>query len=137
MARDFSLQLLSHLSSISPEGLLCSPRAGLKEILESEERPAWALTCFPWAVVESKKEQTPEKVCFRQAVNAATVALRMFERLLPDKYLGEDDNIPPVIAFTTVGQKVRLWLAYCSKTQGGSSQYVSSTPCCCSIPVLD
>jgi hypothetical protein len=125
-ARNFSLELLSHLCAISPGGLLSSPRAKLEKLPECRERSAWALTCFPWAIVESKKENHDIQFCYRQAVNAASVALRMFQGLMQAKYILDDDNIPPVIAFTTIGQNVRLWLAYCSKTEDGTSEYVSS-----------
>ena len=125
MARNFSLEVLGHLSSLRPKGVLCSPRAGLGDLLLASKKDAWALTCFPWAIVESKKEATGAPFCYCQAANASVVALKMIESLMLDEYMVGDDRVPPIIAFTTVGQTVRLWLTYCSKASDGSSEYVS------------
>jgi hypothetical protein len=125
IARSFSLEVLGRLSLLRPNGVLCSPGAGLKNLLKTAEENSCALTCFPWAVVECKRENKDEEMCCCQAANASAFALKMFESLMLDEYLVGDDQIPPVIAFTTSGQMVKLWLTYCSKAPDKSSRYVS------------
>jgi hypothetical protein len=124
MARNFSLETLARLRRASPAGLISSPKANL-DVLAVKDPKSNAI-CFPWAVVESKKEKGGTLKCYRQAINAASVALRMREGLMLEKYHppGKREEIPPIIVFTTIGHLVKLWLAYCAKTPG-RTRYVS------------
>lgn len=65
---------------------------------------------FPWAVVEAKHGQVSasfEEFCSCQLANATAVAYDLREKLL-----GAGHNVPPIIGFSCVGPKVKLWLTY-------------------------
>lgn len=70
---------------------------------------------YPWAVVEVKPEDvsdSTEQFCFEQAANASAAAIRMYKRLV-DRCQGLGAaQIPPVIAYTCVGHKVKVWLTF-------------------------
>lgn len=71
--------------------------------------------CFPWAVLEIKKNETKSsEKCHSQAANAAAAALEFRKGLFHRAYPPGDqrDLIPPVVAFTSVGAWLRVWLAY-------------------------
>lgn len=73
------------------------------------------LMAFPWAIVEVKPEDVPdarETFCFNQAANATAAAIRMYKRLTDACPGSEGRDIPAVIAFTCVGPRVKVWLAY-------------------------
>lgn len=75
--------------------------------------------CYPWLVVEHKKlEQAKEIECYCQAANAAAAELMMFRTLV--KY-ATHKIVPPVVTMTTVGEFVRIWIAYFDTD---SEQYV-------------
>lgn len=72
------------------------------------------LMAFPWAVVEVKTKDVPkatEDFCFNQAANATAAAIRIQKRLI-DHAGGSSFHIPPIVAFTCIGPKVKVWLTY-------------------------
>lgn len=91
-------------------------------LLEAEEGTAAMkallkrhLMGFPWAVVEVKPDDVPnatEQFCFRQAANASAAAVRMYKRLVDYCKGLTSEHIPPVVAYTCVGPKVKVWLTY-------------------------
>ncbi|KAK3633290.1 hypothetical protein LTR56_015858 [Elasticomyces elasticus] len=76
------------------------------------------LICFPWAVVEAKRpkrpgdRRSPEERCYCQAANAAAAALNIFDSLIQKVVHVCPDEVPPVIAFTSVGPHLKVWLAF-------------------------
>ncbi|KAL2678503.1 hypothetical protein Neosp_009250 [[Neocosmospora] mangrovei] len=76
-----------------------------------------SLKCYPWLIVEHKKEEEPEgpsgRVVCCQAANAAACAVRLIQDSaqyaveLPDY-----GHIPPIPAVTTIGPRVTVWLMY-------------------------
>ncbi|KAK3629992.1 hypothetical protein LTR56_017751 [Elasticomyces elasticus] len=76
------------------------------------------LICFPWAVVEAKRparpgdDRSPEERCYCQAANAAAAALDIFDSLIQEVAQVCSDEVPPVIAFTSVGPHLKVWLAF-------------------------
>ena len=122
----------------SYQGLTCSPSKHLpkcKPIREHEKHKA----CFPFAIVELKSDTAPKSEiakCYCQAANAASCALAMLcnlcEQTLNAMYWrGEHNQVLPVVAFTFIGPKAKVWLAYvsnyqCAKREGRfMHQYVS------------
>lgn len=76
------------------------------------------LVCFPSAVIEVKhhkvKKREKEK-CYWQAANAASAALSMLGRLAHLSASRESfEEIQPVVAFTFIGYKCKVWIAFIS-----------------------
>jgi hypothetical protein len=86
------------------------------------------LLCFPWAIVEGKKENvnaSKREYGRCQAANAASVSLSIMEKLVryaDVQYKGQ--HIPPVFAFTFVGPNVKLWVAYSDANNAGNQDHV-------------
>ena len=81
--------------------------------------------CYPWAVVEvkhAKVDQADKSFCYRQAANAAAAALQLQESLYKTshEYPAGPGLRPlaflPVVAFTCIGPKLKVWLAYVDYT---------------------
>jgi hypothetical protein len=71
------------------------------------------LLCFPWAVVEAKHAQgkmTDEEFCQCQLANATACAYDLQEKLI--KPVDHSCPIDPIIGFTCIGPRVKLWLTY-------------------------
>lgn len=66
---------------------------------------------FPWMVVELKSEVGDEKECIRQAANAGHTSLMLSERLAARANM---DSLP-MVAFTSVGPKAKIFIAYKAK----------------------
>jgi hypothetical protein len=65
---------------------------------------------FPWLIVEHKKlEQEQPTDSYLQAANAGAAALMLFRTLVEH---ADQKIVPPVVTMTTVGETVRLWIAY-------------------------
>lgn len=63
---------------------------------------------FPWMIAEFKKEFGDEPECLRQAANASYTSYKIIEQLAVPaaKYTS------PVVAFTFVGPRAKLFLTY-------------------------
>ena len=111
---------MAKLHSLLSHGVYCSPTTGLAAY--PVDRPFTAeksqsihsdhLVCFPFAVIELKHQmggQTREQQCYCQAVNAASTALKLLEKLysLADEQWS-NTHVPPVVACTCIRPKVRL-----------------------------
>lgn len=75
---------------------------------------------FPWMVVELKPESGSEKECIRQAANASHASLILCERLAAPA----TKDPSPIIAFTSVGPKVKVFIAYKSEDDAEDEVYV-------------
>ena len=75
---------------------------------------------FPWMVVELKKESGDEKECLRQAANASHASLVLYERLAEPAAI----DVPPILAFTSVGPNAKVFIAYKSEEDGEDEVYV-------------
>jgi hypothetical protein len=127
--QNFTVEILGQLLF---EGLIPSPTSCFRTEVTNRIRGGnWrALAehkriCFPWAIIELKPEAKRAHQCYRQAANAASIALCMFERLakFADVQV-EAQHIPPVITLTFVGQVVRLWIAYSTLDESGQRHHV-------------
>jgi hypothetical protein len=74
------------------------------------------LYCYPWLIVELKKDSSPinaQEYCYCQAANAVSAALKMFEnagRYAENKL--EQQHVLPVVTMTAIGPEVRIWITY-------------------------
>jgi hypothetical protein len=88
------------------------------------------MQCFPWFIVELKKTGVPsqqEGYCARQAANAAQAALMLLQTAAEyAQRTDEDQHVPPVVAMTTTGKAVDVWIAF-YQDQGGQDAYVSAS----------
>ncbi|KAI9714004.1 MAG: hypothetical protein M1820_000734 [Bogoriella megaspora] len=128
-AQNFSLKELRRLRERSDGRCLLSSPTKNFWIQEDGNYQDQKMSCFPWAVVESKKNRmNTAEFCYCQAANAACAAVKLMENLIrsPESVHNVDkETIPPVVAFTTVGPYVKVWLAYSKPGLGIES---ASTP---------
>ena len=75
---------------------------------------------FPWMVVELKHERGCEEECIRQVANASHTSLMLYERLAEPA----DIDTLPIVAFTSVGPKVKIFIAYKSEEDVEDEIYV-------------
>lgn len=121
---NFSYRTLSKLSRTSK---LYTMPLGMNE---QEDLHSNYLLGFPFAIVEIKKskaEKAAREKCICQAANAASTSLNIFEKLWDLANHTEDvikdtgnvandiEPIPPVVSFTCIGPRLRLWLGYSTK----------------------
>jgi hypothetical protein len=102
------------LAQLSKHGFRCLPVA--KPI--GKKRP---LVCFPWAIVELYglvPEDKPNHAFFENTISrasdASSTSLSMLEilaRFADEKHDGQ--HVPPVVTITSIGEDIRVWLAYC------------------------
>jgi hypothetical protein len=72
------------------------------------------LLCFPSAVIEIKHQTK----CYCQAANGASTALSLLSRLSHFSIPIEDfREMRPVVAFTFIGYRSRVWIAYISNRE--------------------
>ncbi|KAH7304295.1 hypothetical protein B0I35DRAFT_445485 [Stachybotrys elegans] len=75
--------------------------------------------CFPWLVVEHKKATNAE-FCYCQAANASSAALMLLESAAQYAETRYDGLlVPPIPVITTVGKRVRVWIAWHSFIDSG------------------
>ncbi|KAF5554655.1 Zn(II)2Cys6 transcription factor [Fusarium mexicanum] len=108
----------SNLKMLYKDGLRPTPfRVFHKEPREKD------LKCYPWLLVEYKKEkytnherlQLEETVCC-QAANGSASAIKLNQ--IAARYaieLPDGSHIPPIPLVTTVGSKVKVWITYLAK----------------------
>ena len=99
--------------------LRATPTKGLKGKNSGGDVGEHHLVCYPWAVVEVKHGQVDNSdttFCYRQAANATAAALVIQESLwkVSHNSLGRriPSDLPPIVAFTCIGPKVRVWLTF-------------------------
>lgn len=90
--------------------------------------------CFPWAIVEIKRDIRPgespwaiENRCYCQAANACAAALALQEPLGKRLWDELQADIYPIIAFTCIGPIVKTWVAY-NRYNGVSVSTVREPP---------
>ncbi|KAH6677435.1 hypothetical protein B0J14DRAFT_584240 [Halenospora varia] len=112
--KNFTQDNLTRLEKSKNGNLISNPITPmldtLKDITEKH------LVCFPSTVVEIKHHkvnQSEIRKCYAQAANASATALSMLGRLshlsIPSHAVGE---IQPVVAFTFIGNKFRVWVTH-------------------------
>jgi len=143
--QNFTVQILDQLCD---HGLISSPTSAFRKVMSKRNnQPDYQTSreqgmvapksiaehqriCFPWAIVEVKPDDAKRRLtdkCYRQAANAASVSLCLFEKLA--KYADvqyEAQHIPPIVAFTFVGPEVRLWIAFSDPKDDGHRNHVCS-----------
>ena len=107
----FTRENLEHMNTTRTEKLIYQP-------VESRKDAA-----FPWMVVESKHEDRNEKECIRQVANASHTSLMLCERLAARANM----DALPIVAFTSVGPKAKIFIAYKAKTDADDKLYVRLT----------
>ena len=112
---------IDRLNELSAKGLVSSPSTG-----KTHDH----CVCFPFAVVELKHTlvcQSQEQFCYCQAANAASAALTILENLYTCSDRGRNnDHVPPVVAFTCIGPRIRVWIAYSYRERPGPPVHVRS-----------
>ncbi|KAF2710226.1 hypothetical protein K504DRAFT_405223 [Pleomassaria siparia CBS 279.74] len=127
----FSLSVLSKLRAKKDIQLKSAPTTCLQKWEKAKHEPldATDLMCFPWAIVEVKRNKkradnkrierenrTMEEFCYCQAANASAAALELREDLATkarDNRELSDSLI--IFSITCVGPSVRLWVTYREK----------------------
>lgn len=77
-----------------------------------------SLNCYPWLIVEHKKEGVSgaeETVCC-QAANAGACAIKLNQ--ISARYaveLPDNAHVPPIPTVTTIGSHVKVWIMYFAK----------------------
>lgn len=110
--KNFTLQTLANLEE--SRGLDPCPIVSLAQRRLDEKH----LVCFPCAVVEIKHHRVgraQKEKCYCQGANAAATGLALLNKL--SRYSihpGDHENIRPVICFTFIGHKARVWMTYIS-----------------------
>ena len=152
--QNFSIDTLGRLLNSE---LVCTPTTGVRKYLQRRGKPRGVsqgletderstiesgvakerafskehLLCFPWAIVELKRQSataTEIEKCYCQGANAASRALRMFEILSRYSDTVNGEQIPPVVVLTFIGPLFKLWIAYSSLDREGKYHYVSKKP---------
>jgi hypothetical protein len=132
LSRTFSRDSLGELSKM---GVICAPTTGLRKWTQSPQSTFLStkdLACFPWAIVEFKRqvqgsEVAPKERCYCQAANASAAALALQAQLSAkamEMVTVKDDKdeqrkidnlysrLSPIVSFTCVGPIVKVWLTY-------------------------
>lgn len=108
------------LGSLREKGIICAPTTGLQRWTQNPARANLRkpdLACFPWAVVEFKRQEQNRvpayQRCYCQAAKASAAALDLQAQLFK-REVGESSavELSPIISFTCVGPIVKLWLTY-------------------------
>ncbi|ORY15326.1 hypothetical protein BCR34DRAFT_184004 [Clohesyomyces aquaticus] len=126
--RYFSRGVLSKLRRNADPKVKSAPTTHLQTTKdESQTLNANGSICFPWAVVEVKRNKVitaaslkhssenkeMEQFCYCQAANASARALELREGLLKGvKFTKERRNIQVIFSLTCVGPSVKLWVTY-------------------------
>ena len=101
----------SGLKKLNSSGLLPTPfRAFHKPPMEA------SLKCFPWLLVEHKKEGLWEEIVCCQAANGGACAVKLNQ--ISARYaveLPESAHVPPIPIVTTIGSEVKVWITYFAK----------------------
>ena len=104
----FTQENLEDISTTHTESLIYQPVNSRRD------------AAFPWMIVELKQERGSEKECIRQAANASHTSLKLCERLAEPAAI----DASPIVAFTSVGPKVKIFIAYKSKEDDEDEIYV-------------
>lgn len=101
----------STLKKLNEFGLQPTPRRIFnQQPLEAD------LKCYPWFVVEHKKENESVRNVYCQAANAAACAVSLVQHSAQYAVkLLEEAHVPPIPAMTTVGSRVTIWLMHYAK----------------------
>ncbi|KAF2279079.1 uncharacterized protein EI97DRAFT_227213 [Westerdykella ornata] len=124
---DFSLEVLGELRTNKKVELRSAPTTKLhsSQTKKNLQLGNADLLCFPWAIVEAKKNEPNMKdhraageFCYCQAANASAAALKLREDLME---LAKDcpnthDGLA-IFAFTCVGPTVKLWVTHKIKSK--------------------
>lgn len=75
-----------------------------------------SLKCYPWLIVEHKKEsnlESTERIVYCQATNAAAGAVQLIH--IAARYAAkrpDQAHVAPVPVVTTIGPRVKVWIMY-------------------------
>jgi hypothetical protein len=115
---------LSVLGKLCSNGVHSATTTGLRRWTETKDDvklKAPDLLCYPWAIVEMKHSQvSPAEVekCYCQAANASAAALSLQEQLFAPAFGTIPKTLSPIIAFTCIGPRIKVWLTYRWKGSG-------------------
>jgi hypothetical protein len=111
----FSLDVLGKLRS---NGVCSATTTGLQKWNKHKNESklkATDLLCFPWAVVETKHmlvSAAEVEKCYCQAANASAAALSLRQELVTLAFGAIPETLSPIIAFTCIGPRIKVWLTY-------------------------
>ncbi|KAI9148839.1 hypothetical protein HJFPF1_10881 [Paramyrothecium foliicola] len=137
LVENFSLDVLDNLWD-EGNGLWCCPFRSQEKSSQSKRRQSKFeadryrprdLQCFPWLIVEHKegaedrsKRAKAEAFCYCQAANASSAALMLLQSASEYAEEGPDGQcVPPIPVITTIGEKVRIWIAWHWSARDNSS----------------
>jgi hypothetical protein len=111
---------LHSLETLSKRGIVCTPTTGLRKWTNSHKSMSLGtkdLACFPWAVVEFKRQaqgsqEASIERCYCQAANASAAALALRSQMFTGDLDDALSTLAPIISFTCVGPIVKIWLTY-------------------------
>lgn len=113
--QSFSLSVLGKLRT---KRVHSAATSGLRNwILKGDDGKLKApdLLCFPWAIVETKHclgSSGEVEKCYCQAANASADAFSLQEQLLTVAFDNTPRTLSPIIAFTCIGPRIKVWLTY-------------------------
>lgn len=106
---------MESLGDLRKKKIISTPLLGLLRWTKSlNKKPLRTpdLICFPWAVVEFKRQNEHEVRCYCQAANASVAALELQADMFCKVFGDEFPKVGPVVSFTCVGPIVKVWLTY-------------------------
>ncbi|KAI5467813.1 hypothetical protein BGZ63DRAFT_36877 [Mariannaea sp. PMI_226] len=111
MAMNFSRKVLEHLTrcGLQPSTAGVFGKSWQTELAKSDYQ------CFPWLIIEHREDvlRDRETRCYCRAANAADAALTLYQNLGEHALNKANDiHVPPVVAMTTAGKDIRVWIAY-------------------------
>ena len=111
----FSLDVLGKLLS---NRVHCATSTGLRRWTKTKDDvklKAPDLLCYPWAIVEMKyflATKVKVEKCYCRAANASAAALSLREQLLAPAFGTIPRTLSPIITFTCIGPRIKVWLTY-------------------------
>ncbi|KAM0818179.1 hypothetical protein AB5N19_03988 [Seiridium cardinale] len=116
LAQNLSGLTYKTLIDLEKFGLKFSPRRLTEQRISKGEH----LQCFPWLIVEYKKQdKKKEEQCYCQAANAGSAALMLLQTAATfAEFKEECQHVPPVVTVTTIGRSVRVWVVYYHRADG-------------------
>ena len=107
---------------LTQKSLVCISQARTEKLIYQPVKSGKCVA-FPWMVVELKKEKGDKEECVLQAANASHTSLMLCEQLAAR---ASRDPLP-IVAFTSVGPKAKLFIAYKARKYANNKRYVRPT----------
>lgn len=116
---------IAFLKSLVGDNFRCAVTSKLQRLREEKEKlqnlQDHDFMCFPWAIVEAKRAQVGAREieeCYCQAANGTAAIISTYRALFRSSITMGADDLPPAIAFTCVGSRLKVWLTYLDEDGG-------------------